>query len=133
MSTWCLFEWTDVAGWLARSGDDRGAVSALRAMAAQLEADVARGGTEPELNVRRALYRAAVAQLGVLAGDPPADAREVFRTAAADLDSERRVFEAARIRLWMAEAGDSDALEAALATFQELRAGPYVERARGGG
>ncbi len=131
MSTWCLFEWTGVADWLARSGDDRGAVSALDAMAAQLEADVARGGTEPELNVRRALYRAAATQLRVIAGDAPADAHAVLRSAAADLRTQHRIFEAARIELWMAEGGDVDARASALATFEELRAGPYAERARG--
>jgi len=130
MSTWCLFEWTDVAGWLARSGDDRGAVAALRAMAAQFEADVARGGTEPELRVRHALYRAAVTQLRVLADEAPQDARAVLSAAATDLRSERRIFEAARIELWMAEAGDRDALDSATAAFDELRAGPYLERAR---
>jgi hypothetical protein len=46
----------------------------------------------------------------------------------------RRIFDAARIRLGVAEAfGDDPARAAALATFERLRAAPYLERARNNG
>ena len=139
MSSWCLFEWTDVAGWLTRTGGGEvsaaavTALAALRRMSDSLEADVARGGTESELRVRRALYRSASHQLRLLAGGPvDGEWADALRSAASDLRREHRIFDAARVELWLAEASGDDhgARSTALATFEQLRAGPYVERAR---
>ena len=46
------------------------------------------------------------------------------------LDHEHRLFDAARIRLWLAEDGDTSLLESATATFDDLGAHPYLARAR---
>jgi len=52
--------------------------------------------------------------------------------ALAILDRERRPFDAARIRLWMAEAREGDAAtrQGAAATFEEVGAQPYLARAQ---
>ena len=132
MSSWALFEMVDVATWLRRRADpgvaDR-AVGALRRFARHLEPDVERGGTPPEVAVRSALYGAAALQLRLLAGEADADAA-AFSTFAGSLRGEHRVFDAARIELWLAEATGADAGSEARATFEELRATPYLERSR---
>ena len=132
VSSWALFEMVDVATWLRRRADpdvaDR-AVGALRRFARHLEPDVERGGTPPEVAVRSALYGAAALQLRLLAGEADADAA-AFSTFAGSLRGEHRVFDAARIELWLAEATGADAGSEARATFEELRATPYLERSR---
>ena len=72
-------------------------------------------------------------QLRLLAGDPvDGEWADALRSAASDLRREHRIFDAARVELWLAEASGDDqaACSAALATFEQLRAGPYLERAR---
>jgi adenylate cyclase len=143
ISTWFLFEGVDVVTWLARDPDRDDALvsrglSALAKLAAALEATPARGGTEPELRVRAGLFGAALAQLGMLqdaatGGATYADAgtRDRLRGHAAALLVARRVFDAARVELWAAEAtGESGLAASSRTVFEQLRATPYVERAR---
>ena len=87
--------------------------------------------------VRQALFALGVEQLARLAaavGVAFAQPTEGFPTpvdALAILDDEQRPFDAARVRLWRAEAGESNVgLPEATATFEELGAHPYLERAR---
>jgi class 3 adenylate cyclase/tetratricopeptide (TPR) repeat protein len=142
ISTWYLFEAVDVVSWLARDPDVDAALvarglEALGRLAAALEVDVVRGGTDPELRVRRALHGAAVEQLRVLESGPgrETDAADGFSDRmlahAAGLREARRVFDAARVELWTAEATEDAGLAAAArAIFEELRAAPYADRAR---
>lgn len=132
ISSWYLFEAVDIATWLALVrplGDPlrEHVVAVLTDFAHALEADIARGGTEPELLVRRALYGAAVAQLQSLSGKPD---RDLLRGYAADLRRAHRIFDAARIELWVAESTGKLALaDEARLVFEQLGANPYVARA----
>ena len=88
-----------------------------------------------QVEVRHALFGAAVEQLASLAQRVGAsvslpDAEVMGRSAAlAILDREHRRFDAARVRLWLAEeGGGSSELSAAVATFEELGAHPYLAR-----
>jgi tetratricopeptide (TPR) repeat protein len=130
VSTWALFELADVATWLRRRGEadasDR-AVAVLLRLAEHLEADVGRGGTPPELTVRSVLYRAAVLQLRNLAGEPVPDAA-AFGSLAATLREHHRLFDAARVELWLAEASGGAPGAETVATLEELRAAPYLDR-----
>ena len=89
-----------------------------------------------QVEVRHALFGAAVEQLasiavrvGVSVSLPDGDL--MTRSAAlAIVDRERRRFDSARIRLWLAEeAGGSAELGAIVATFEDLGAHPYLARA----
>lgn len=149
ISSWYLFEGADLATWLAANGRAGGdgpdetvrLVALLHGLAVRMENDVARGGTEPELLVRRALYGAGTTAVRALAASsdatPAAVARRVdapdvepLLRAAADLDRADRIFDAARVRLWVAELGRADvaAVDAARSVFARLRAGPYLGR-----
>jgi hypothetical protein len=88
--------------------------------------------------VGRALFGAAVEQLEALsraAGLPPpalpiGEAFPGRSEATTVLDAEHRLFDGARIRLWLAEqAGDAARLGNARAVFEELGAHPYLARA----
>ncbi len=135
LSVWFLFEAVDVVTWLVAEAEPSlgaRALEVLAPLAASLETDVQRGGTEAELRVRHALHDTARHQLAILSGetDAAAAAAEILR-AAGELRIARRVFDAARAELWAAEAtANREAASAALATFEPLRAIGYVGRAR---
>jgi hypothetical protein len=91
-------------------------------------------------DVTRPLFGAASAQLPRLARSaglpftPPVEPLPDVTEGLAVLEREDRAFDVARIRLWMAEAGETsaDELERALTTFEEVDARPYLERCRRG-
>ena len=140
MSPWLLFESTDAV--TARVGRDptsaalREAVAVLAVFARHIEKDVMAGGDLVQVEVREALYRASVEQLRSLArrvgtsvdlSEPAGDGRA---EAVGVLDREHRLFDAARIGLWLAEDGDAAGdLRAATLVFEELNAHPHLERA----
>jgi len=141
ISTWLAFEATDLLTWLAPTDATVAAegVAAVVAFVDKLATDIARGGPPAELAVRRALYGAAREQLRRIASrlDLPGPAAELdavispaSQDALAGLDEAHRVFDSARIRLWLAEAGDTSGLAAAVGAFERLRAAPYLARAR---
>ncbi|HET9416964.1 MAG TPA: hypothetical protein VFP30_05415, partial [Candidatus Limnocylindria bacterium] len=133
LSAWVAFEAVDgLTAMHARhleSADVRDGLQLLAGFCATIEADVLRPGDLVQAEVRRAMLGAAVDQLASVArrhGDFLGG-----RSAALPvLDREHRLFDAARVRLWLAEDGmELDELPSALATFEELGAHPYVERA----
>jgi tetratricopeptide (TPR) repeat protein len=140
ISTWSAFEATDVVTWLAVHDDPAApdGLTAVASLADRVAADIQRGGPPAEVAVRRALYGAAREQLQRLAGRfaaprPLADVDAVMipsvREAIVLLDEARRPFDAARVRLWLAEAGDSAGLAPAVDAFKQLGAAPYLARA----
>lgn len=135
LSVWFLFEAVDIVTWLMPEAGPplrARALAVMEALAASLQTDVQRGGTDAELRVRHGLHDTARHQLAILAGqtDPAAAAAEILR-AAGELRVARRVFDSACAELWAAEATrDAAAASPALATFEPLRAGGYVQRAR---
>jgi class 3 adenylate cyclase/tetratricopeptide (TPR) repeat protein len=139
ISTWLLFEAVDALTLIslrdASSVALRSGVEALAAFVGVLAPDATRKGDLVQAEVRRALFGAAVDQLGRLAASagvawaPPKDSFPDSSAALAGLDREHRRFDAARIRLWMAEAGEAVGDRAA-AVFEELRAVDYADRAR---
>ena len=141
ISSWLLFEATDTLSAIAARDRSapvvRDGIDTLAAFARILAPDAAMGGVLIQVNVRQVVFGAAVDQLVRLAreaGIPverPAQPFPGTVEALALLGQEHRPFDVARIRLWMAEAGDPAAdLTAAIATFDELGAHPYLERAR---
>ena len=127
ISTVYLFEGTDVLGWLARDPDakpatvDRG-LALLSELADRLDATAPSIGLAPVL-VRNALGGAARLQLRLLAGET-VDTDELARHADA-LRGVARVFDAARVDLWLGEAtDDADARERAAAVFVGWAPGP---------
>lgn len=134
ISVWLLFEAVDVVTWLAleRGADDprvRRGIAVLESLHDRSTRPAERGGTGPELLVRRALYGAAGDQLRRLAGhgdDPGLEARA--RRFARDLRRAHRAFDAARIELWRAEAAGEAVPPEARDTFKRLRAAPYLLR-----
>jgi len=133
ISSWFLFEATDTV--VAIGVRDPGApafrsgLELMSAFATSLAPDVAASGDLVRADVLRALFGASVEQLASLGHAPvPANAVLPGRAEAAILlDREHRLFDAARIRLWLAEGGAS--VETAR-TFEELGAHPYLARAR---
>ena len=87
------------------------------------------------LAVRNALGGAARLHLRVLTGET-VEPDELHRAMARHADGLRdvaRVFDAARVDLWLGEAtGDAEARDRAEAVFRELGAHPYLERAHPG-
>jgi tetratricopeptide (TPR) repeat protein len=138
ISTFFLFEGTDVLGWLHGSAEvDRRTVERglelLRGLVDHLDATAPSIGLPSVLAVRTAIGDAARLHLRRLNGEP-GDGEE-FRRAmtahAAQLRAVARPFDAARVDLWLSEfAGDGDARDRAEAAFAELRAQPYLERIR---
>jgi hypothetical protein len=146
ISTWFLFEAVDALTAIHARTPDSGAIrdgiEALAAFATVLAPDAARTGDLVQAEVRQALFGAAAEQLLRLARSagapmtPPVESFPDSAQALAVLDRERRPFDAARIRLWMAEAGEAsaaDTLDRATATFEDLGAHPYLERSRSAG
>jgi hypothetical protein len=140
VSSWYLFEAVDIAIWLRRANADRPLADRLLPAVDRLLASLAQrrglGGTRPELVVANALAGSAETLRQMLSRQPddPVAARSQLLAWADDLEAMRRIFDAARVRLGVAEAfGHDPARAAALATFERLRAAPYVERARNRG
>lgn len=141
MSPWVLFESTDaLTAHLARRSAPPSAAAVevlelLGAFARRIAPDVLVRGELVQVDVRIALFGAAVEQLGVLARDAgvglqlPDDVPGGRDASLGALDREHRLFDAARVRLWLAEDGDPSGLDAAAAVFEELGAHPYAERA----
>ena len=136
ISTVYLFEGTDIVGWLAldaaadRAIVERG-LTLLRGLTERLDATAPTIGLAPVLRVRNALGGAARLHLRLLTGET-VEPEELAHDADA-LRGVSRVFDAARVDLWLGEAiGDEDALNRAAAVFAELGARPYLERARPG-
>jgi adenylate cyclase len=141
ISTWFLFEATDTLTAIrardAGSAAVRSGVELLGAFAAALAPDATRRGDLAQTAVRHALFGAAVEQLASLAraaGLAVSNVRSVAAVAgrveaAAILDREHRTFDAARIRLWVAEdSADGILASDASRVFEELAAHPYVAR-----
>jgi adenylate cyclase len=141
ISSWFLFESTDVLTAIARRGSDpatlRNGLSLLAEFATVLAPLAAQPGDLVGVEVRNALFGAATAQLAHLAAginvsvDPLGASFPATGEAVAVLEREHRLFDVARIRLWLAEAGDGSAadLRSASAMFEDLGAQPYLVRA----
>lgn len=146
ISCWLLFESADVVTSLALAvGEPADASEAieqgvrlLAAYATRITPDASIGGTPAELLVRRALYGAAVEQLAALA-DRLGQAAGVEtggtffpgrEESAQCFDQAHRLFDAARVRLWLAEEqGDPRLLGDARSVFERLGAAGYLRRA----
>jgi adenylate cyclase len=145
LGAYFLFEAADLltaARLRSEAADDPAAIGAgaelLARYVSDLEAAVAVGGEASVDAVRRALFGAAVEQISSLCSGlgltPPAlenGARFPGRAEALPtLEDHHRVFDTARIRLWLAEERrDPVMLAGARATFEELGAHPYLARA----
>ena len=140
ISTFYLFEATDILSWLARDADadpatvERG-IALVGGLAERLDATAPSIGVPTVLVVRNALAGAARLHLRVLAGEAvdAGELRDAMTLQADDLRAVSRAFDAARVDLWLGEATrDADARERAAAVFAELGADPYLERTRPG-
>ncbi len=141
LSGWLGFEAADgLTAIFARDPDSaalREGLDLLASFCTRIAPDVGAGGELTNVAVCNALFGATVEQLESLArrtGVPvslPADVPERRSSALSVLDAEHRLFDAARIRLWMAEdgAGSPADFDSARAIFAELAAHPYLERA----
>ena len=148
ISCWLLFESADIVTSLAlpvgetddtSKAIDEG-VRLLAAYATRIAPDASIGGTAAELLVRRALYGAAVEQLAVLAGGlgraaavesggTPFPGRE---ESAQRFEDAHRFFDAARVRLWLAEEqGDPRLVGDGRSVFERLGAAGYLRRVEG--
>ena len=115
----------------------REGMAILADFSTRIEQDIAGSGDLVQVDVRHAMYGAAVEQLRSLArrvdvsATLPSNLRHGRSSALAVLDGEHRLFDAARIRLWLAEDDGpaSPGLDAAMSTFEELAAHPYITRA----
>jgi hypothetical protein len=141
ISSWLLFEMTDTLSAIAArdrsSNVVRDGIGSLAAYARAVGPAAAVGGALIQVQVRQAVVGAAVEQLARLARDagigfePPADSFPDTAEALELLAQERRIFDVARINLWIAEAREpAPDLRGAAALFEELGAHPYLERAR---
>ena len=140
ISAWFAFEATDgltaIAVRSPSSPDLRDGLQLVADFCGVIAPDVARTGDLTHVEVRRALFGATLEQLASLARRAgvaislPDGVPGTRASALPVLDREHRIFDVARIRLWLAEDGtDASGLDAALATFEELGAHPYRERA----
>jgi tetratricopeptide (TPR) repeat protein len=143
ISSWFLFEAADAAAMIARSGDNDGlgkVLAAVEPLSVRLDALVDRSATHPMAEVRNALSGAALWQLRRLGTRPGAPVERAGvgdglpdpNAAAGILEANRRVFDAARVRLWLAESGDTAGIRGAVATFERLGAVPYLAAASEG-
>ncbi|MGH2384933.1 MAG: tetratricopeptide repeat protein, partial [Candidatus Limnocylindria bacterium] len=139
ISSWFFFEAADTLTLIAArdpaSAPVRAGVELLAAFATTLEPDASAPGDLVQTLVRHAMFGAGAEQVASLArsaGLPTPDARPAGRAeAVSTLDREHRIFDVARIRLWLAEesGGDPVDLDGASRTFEELAAHPYLVRA----
>ena len=110
ISTFYLFEGTDVLSWLARGADadsttvERG-LELLRGLVERLDATAPSIGLAPVLVIRSALGGAARLHLRVLAGETvePDELRRAMARSSDALRGVSRVFDAARVDLWLGE------------------------------
>ncbi len=141
MSAWLTFEAADgLTSIFLRdraSAALRDGLQLMSEFCARIGPAVMASGDLAQVDVRQALFTAAVEQIGSVASrvglplslpDVPGGRREALGV----LDREHRTFDAARVRLWLAEDGDDAGLSDATAAFADLRAQPYLERARPG-
>lgn len=136
ITAWFVFEATDVATSMSLAAAPLGDVISMLSRSAERALPyILRGGTPAELAVRRALFGAGIHQLVRHGGrvhvptGAGASALPTPTEAIAALDDAHRVFDSARIRLWLAEAGvEGLDLTPARAVFEALRAAPYVAR-----
>ena len=140
LGAWFLFEAADLLT-AARARTDGGkdpaaiatGVELLATFASALEPAVGIGGEAAVAGVREALFGAAVQQiawLGGLLGLSDGGRFPARAQALATLDGHHRIFDAARIRLWLAEdVGDAAMRADARSTFEDLGAHPYLGRA----
>jgi tetratricopeptide (TPR) repeat protein len=137
LSAWVTFEGADVLTTLFVR--DPGSpmlaegLELVSSFARRIVDDILAGGDLTNVEVQGALFGAAIEQLASLAGRAGVSvALPVVPGGRAEalgvLDREHRLFDAARIRLWLAEDGDPSQLAAAAATFEELGAHPYIAR-----
>jgi hypothetical protein len=137
ISAWSTFEAADIVTWLAVNGDPSApeGLTVAASLVERVASDIALGGTPSEVAVRRALYGAAREQLVDLAkavgsGTPQDDDDLPGRGDAIGLlDEAHRLFDAARVRLWLAEQGNAAGLPDARNAFTHLGALPYLARA----
>jgi adenylate cyclase len=139
LGAWFLFEAADLltaARARTEGPGDTAAIAAavelLAAFAAALEPAVAIGGQAAIASVREALFGAAVEQVASLGGSPELQERGRFPgriEGLATLDEQHRIFDAARVRLWLAEDGDQRLAAEGQGTFEALGAHPYLGRA----
>jgi hypothetical protein len=146
ISSWFLFEAADTLSAIAvrdsASPALRMGLELLASFAVTLAADAAAPGDLVQAEVRRAMFGAGADQLATLAraaGLAPAvlpiDASFPDRAAAiATLAREHRVFDVARICLWLAEERRDPVMRAAAEhAFEELGAHPYLVRSQPSG
>jgi tetratricopeptide (TPR) repeat protein len=137
LSVWLAFEAADgLSAMVVRDPASpalRDGLELLASFARTIAPDVALPGNLVFVEVRQVLFGAAIEQLRVVARgvgasvDLPDGSGRL--AALPVLDREHRTFDAARIRLWLAEEGDASELATASAVFRELSAHPFVERA----
>jgi hypothetical protein len=140
LSPWFAFEIADtLSAMLVRSPHSSALRTGLEAMAGYANAitdDVAAAGELVAVEVRQVMFGAAVEQLASIALRVGATFGPLPRTvpgrrdALSVLDREHRTFDAARVRLWLAEDGGTSDLAAASTVFEELGAHPYLARSR---
>lgn len=139
ISAWFAFEAADGLTTIAlrdpASAALREGLEVLAGFCNTIARDVARDGELVHVEVRQALFGATLEQLASVARSTgavvalPDGVPGTRASALAVLEREHRVFDVARIRLWMAEDGtDASGLDQALATFEELGAHPYRDR-----
>jgi hypothetical protein len=139
LSTWFAFEATDALTTMfvrdRASSALRDGIEVIASFCTHIAPAALARGDLVQAEVRQALFCATVEQLGTLAarldvGVSLPDVPSGRSDAVPVLDREHRLLDAARIRLWLAEEEDgSPELAAAIATFGELGAHPYLERA----
>ena len=141
LSPWLAFEATDAITARLAAGAAPAALSEAIELVSSFCRRIADGvmaaGDLIQVEVRQALFAAGVEQIATLAQragvsvDPPEGVPGGRASALEVLDREHRRFDAARVRLWLAESGEPDAdLSTAAAVFEELSAHPYLERSR---
>jgi class 3 adenylate cyclase len=138
LSAWFAFEATDaLTALFARdpaSSTLRQGLELVARFCTGIAPDVLRGGDLVAVEVGQALFGAAVEQLVSLAQRTGAAVSLPVGELAGRLDAirilelEHRIFDAARIKLWLAEEGSGG--DAGTATFEELGAHPYLVRAQ---
>ena len=139
LGAWFLFEAADLLSAARARTDgpsDAAAISSgvelLAGFAAALEPAAGIGGQAAVASVREALFGAAVEQVAAMGAAPTMRDGGRFPSRAdalAALDEQHRIFDAARVRLWLAEeAAIPASAAAARATFEDLGAHPYLGR-----
>jgi adenylate cyclase len=144
LGCWFMFEGADLlttaSGPSARSGESAPIASGVEALldfAAAIAPNAGQAGDAVIVETARALFGAALEQLAVLrrVQDGVGSRVEIAgsfpgrQAAIPVLEVQHRVFDAARVRLWLAEeSGDPNGLDAAVAVFEERGARPYLAR-----